>query len=228
MDFEVTMISSVFANAYLLTGSRVALVDTLGRHGHRMIERALRKKNMGIGDIEFILLTHHHFDHAGSAAFIQEASGAHVIAGEEDSGVIEGSLETPLPGSISLSGRLMGKIPAPVLRKYQSYPRVTVDRKVNHGDFIEELGLETVGMPGHTPGGMCYFEPVGKRAFAGDIVFNYFARPGMPLLASSYSVSELKLSQQRLVDLGIEQLYPGHGAPITSDAARRIALLASG
>src|SRR5450756_2656231 len=80
MRFEVTQIKSMIVNAYLLTGEHVALVDTLDGMGYGKIQKALRGKGLEVSDVEFILITHHHSDHAKNAAKIKRLSGATLIA----------------------------------------------------------------------------------------------------------------------------------------------------
>lgn len=222
MGFDVTQISGI-ENAYLLTGDRVALVDTMGPKGYKKIEKALAAKGLGVKDVEFILITHHHYDHAGSAAKIKELSGATVIAGADDTHVIDGSRPNPSPSSINRLGRLMGRLPRSWVEAYQKYPRVPVDRKVSGGELIEELGLEVIALSGHTPGGMGYLDRDGRRAFVGDLVSNFFGRPGMPALLASHSLEQIFESQQALAALDLDFAYPGHGKVIGPGASRIIA-----
>lgn len=225
MGFDVTRIPGI-GNAYLLTGERVALVDTMGPRGYGKIEKALAAKGLGAKDVEFILVTHHHYDHAGSAAKIKELSGATVIAGADDTPVIDGTRPNPAPSSINRLGRLMRRLPKSLVegyQKYQKYQRVPVDRKVTGGELIEELGLEVIALPGHTQGGVGYLDRPGRRAFIGDMVSNFFGRPGMPALLASHSLEKIFESQEALAALDLEIAYPGHGKVIQPTASRKIA-----
>src|SRR5450756_2294194 len=121
MRFEVTQIKSMIVNAYLLTGEHVALVDTLDGMGYGKIQKALRGKGLEVSDVEFILITHHHSDHAKNAAKIKRLSGATLIAGAQDAPVIEGTELNPSPSHINRLGRFMDKLPRSLLESYQSY-----------------------------------------------------------------------------------------------------------
>ena len=223
MRFEVTPIKTMMVNAYLLTGDHVALVDTLTGAGFRKVEKALQGKGLEVADVEFILITHHHYDHAKNAAKIKKLSGATLIAGAADASVIDGTEPNPPPSRINRLGRFMGRLPKSFLESYQSYERVEVDRKVTGGEVIEELGLEVVAVPGHTPGGVCFLDREGRRAFTGDMVSCFRGKPGMPSLSFSEGLDKIRESQETLAGLDLDIAYPGHGNIIQPDASTVIA-----
>ncbi|MBM3957984.1 MAG: MBL fold metallo-hydrolase, partial [Gemmatimonadetes bacterium] len=140
MTLEVTAVRGM-ENAYLLTGGPVALVDTMGPRGYRKIVKALAEKGYRVEDVEYILITHHHYDHAGCAARIKELSGATVIAGAADAPVIDGSAPSPPPGTLNRLGRFARRLPKSLVESYQKFPEVGVDSPVSGGEVIEELGL---------------------------------------------------------------------------------------
>ncbi len=223
MKLEVSLIKGGIENAYLVVGEQVALVDTLAPKGFARIEKALAAKSLSVQDIEIILITHHHFDHVGNLARIVEASGATVIAGEEDEAFIDGSGTPPPVSDLNRVGRMLGRLPEPWLRGYQRFRPAKVDRTVKGGEMIEQLGLEVLELPGHTPGGVGFLDREGRRAFVGDLVSNYFGHAGLPVLSASCSLEDIFVSQQMLADLDLETAYPGHGRIIERDASKLIA-----
>jgi metallo-beta-lactamase class B len=96
----------------------------------------IRKVGVDPKSIKYIILSHGHLDHFGGAAKIQEASGAHVMAAEEDWKLIE----------------QVGSRPG---RSGSPSPRVPKrDMVVKEGDTLM-LGGQTLKFhltPGHTPG----------------------------------------------------------------------------
>lgn len=222
MGFDVERVRLSAVNVYLIKGDRLALVDTGMKSSYRKLFRELWEAGIGPKDIDFILMTHHHMDHAGNLARLKALSGATVIAGEADAPVIEGERDTPLTSRINATGRLLSLLPDSLVRWYQSYERVGVDRKVSGGEVIEELGLEVVPLPGHTPGGVGYLDREGRRAFVGDLVSYFMGRPGMPALSASESLEEIFDSQERLAGLDLEVAYPGHGRVMKPGASKLI------
>ena len=96
----------------------------------------IRTLGFDLKEIKYILISHGHLDHFGGAARIQEASGAHVGATEEDWQMIEQVGRAP--------GR--GGGPSPRVPKR--------DMVIKEGDNLT-LGATTLKFhhhPGHTPG----------------------------------------------------------------------------
>ncbi len=223
MKLGVTLIRGGIENAYLVKGDSIALVDTLAPKGYARIEKGLAAQGLKVGDIDFILITHHHVDHVGNLARLREESGAVVIAGEEDAPFIEGTSTPPAVSDLNRVGRMLGRLPESWLRGYQRFRHAQVDRTVKEGETIDELGLEVLALPGHTPGGIGFLDREGRRAFVGDLVSNFFGRAGLPVLSASCSLEGIVASQEMLADLDLETAYPGHGRIIGPGASGVIA-----
>jgi glyoxylase-like metal-dependent hydrolase (beta-lactamase superfamily II) len=69
-------------NLWLLRGEPLTLLDTgpSNERAYASLEAQLRELGVAIGDIELVLITHHHLDHSGLAARIKEVAGAQVAA----------------------------------------------------------------------------------------------------------------------------------------------------
>lgn len=223
---EIVTIRTATANCYLVTGEVPYLVDTNVPKARRKVLAALSAHGLSAGDLRYILITHYHYDHTGCLAEMRGLSGARVAAGERDAAVIRGESPQRGPGDISPAGRMLRKVPASLLEKYQHFEPCEVDMTLRDGDRIEELGLEVLELPGHTEGGVAYYLREKKLAFIGDLVSNFFHRPGPPFLSFSYDKEAILQSVRRLGDLDLEYAYPGHGAVIGPGAAKKIRALA--
>jgi glyoxylase-like metal-dependent hydrolase (beta-lactamase superfamily II) len=228
MHFDVIPIMTVVGNAYLVKGERVALVDTLSPWRYRKLLQVLDRFNVSPRDIEFILITHHHFDHCGNLAKLKQLSGATIIAGEADAPVIEGTAPTPPPSRLNRLGKALGKMPEPLVNRYQRFEHVKVDLEVRGGEIIEELGLKVLALPGHTAGGVGYHDLEGRRAFIGDMVSYFYSYPMMPSLSASESIEQIHDSQELLAGLGLDIAYTGHGAVLEPDASKIISDFVAG
>jgi glyoxylase-like metal-dependent hydrolase (beta-lactamase superfamily II) len=84
-----------FVSAYILVrGGEAALVDTGVANSADAIETALQGVNLEFDDVAHLILTHHHSDHAGSAAeVLRRSPNAAGYAGAEDIG----SINVPRP-----------------------------------------------------------------------------------------------------------------------------------
>lgn len=224
---DVILISSATANCYLVLGEKPYLVDTNVPKARKKIMQALSGNNLKPEDLAYILITHHHYDHTGSAAELKRLSGARLAAGERDAPVIDGSRPQPGPSDLGLMGKLMGLLPASWVERYQRFDKVEVDLELQDGEVLEELGLEVLELPGHTAGGVAFYDRAGKRAFVGDMVAFITGRVGPPFLSFSEDKGDILSSISRLAELDLEYAFPGHGKVIGPDAGGKIRELAA-
>lgn len=136
-----------------------------------------------------VLLTHAHFDHAGSCLELQK-KGARIYMNASDMQIVETDKNL---------ARLFGK-------KFQ---RFTPDVTVHDGDEIDILNekINVFHTPGHTAGSVCYV--MGNVIFSGDTLFRLsVGRTDFP----TGSAKELNRSVKKLFGLpGDYTVYPGHG-----------------
>ncbi len=88
-----------------------------------------------------------------------------------------------------------------------------VDEFIEEGDRIKlgNLSLKVLHTPGHTPGSICLYEGKSKSLFSGDTVFSDggFGRTDL----TGGSLEKMVKSLEKLSEVDIEMLYPGHGDP---------------
>ncbi len=224
---EVIRIAGLVANCYLVRGDHCYLVDTNTPSCGRKLRRALAAAGVQPRDLSHILITHYHFDHTGNLAELKEESGATVAAGAEDAPFIRGEMPPALPSELNRLGRFLRRLPPSWIRSYQHFEPCPVDLALKEGDVLEELGLEVIALPGHTPGGIGLLDRANRRLFAGDLVSHYLGRVGGPTISASYSRSEIAASLRRLADMDVDYMYPGHGRIIGPRASELVASFAS-
>jgi glyoxylase-like metal-dependent hydrolase (beta-lactamase superfamily II) len=208
-------------NCFLLrTTSGYALVDTgFRKHGDKILD-ALKQARIAASEVKYILLTHAHKDHAGSAAQLKDVTGAAVIAHPLDAEIIEGGLHqrpmTPAPG---LLNRILFRL---FVNDLLPVPPVKVDRRVVDGETLHELGgLRVIHAPGHSAGQIAFFWPSeGGLLFAGDAAANTLG------LRLSICYEDLQLGKRtlaRLARLPFATACFGHGKTLFSGAAGKFA-----
>jgi len=207
-----------FVNPVLITNAENSvLVDTGRRRYGNHILRQIEKYTGKPDNIKLIILTHTHFDHAGNARFLKERTGAKVVVHRNEVEYLEKGF-TPIPlGTSSLAKKLSwaGRNLVPFIGKYPSVkPDIIVDEKFSLSPWnIDGYVLHT---PGHTEGSQSVI--LGNTILAGDMFFNRGIKGVFPPFADDPEL--LLKSWERIFDLGIEIIYPGHGAKIAINRAK--------
>ncbi len=166
-------------------------------------------------DIKQVVITHAHPDHMQCLAEIVSMSSAKVMIGKEDADVMSGARPIPIPkGPIGLVFRML----APMMR----FEPVPVDVGLKDGDTVDVLGgLKVVSLKGHTPGNIGLVHPSSGIMFSSDTVSNRKDRLGPPALYKQ-NEEECFRAIQRLSELNIEIMLPGHGPPIRPNASKKV------
>ena len=192
-------------NVYLLDDTRLTLVDAGLPGNHRRILQALRALGREPEELAFILITHGHPDHYGSAAALQAETGARVLAHVGDAWS-------------DRQGRSLlryGWVPG--------FPSPVVDGWLQEGQRLPVLdGLFVYHTPGHTPGSVSFHLKKRGVLFTGDTALTdgqYFTRP-FPFPGTDWD--QHRRSLERLGALTAESACPGHGRPCLRHASERI------
>ena len=105
---------------------------------------------------------------------------------------------------------------------------ISVPRPLNpveDGDLVFDLQIVTT--PGHTPGSISVFDPVGGILVAGDALRAEGGRPGLPGGQFTENMDEAIQSVAKLGELVFETLLVGHGDSIENGASAAVAELAA-
>jgi hydroxyacylglutathione hydrolase len=193
-------------NVYLIDCGRTkVLIDAgVGIDSSRIL-REMENDGLSYRDISHILLTHHHADHAGGAAFFKELLGCTIIAPAQEAESIEEANELVLGLDMA---RRAGYYP-----QDYSFRACRVDHPVRPCDsfIIGNIRFTVYDGSGHSMGGVCYYAEVDgyKSLFAGDLIshgglISLQNIPGADLHNYARSVEALE-------NLEVERLFPGHG-----------------
>jgi glyoxylase-like metal-dependent hydrolase (beta-lactamase superfamily II) len=206
------------AHAFLVEGEGLTLIDTGMRGSGESVLNALARLGRPISSLRHIVISHHHFDHTGSLARLQEVSKATVSVHKADAPYVRGHLPRPPFIRVGFSGWLM----RPFLGLFPIHPEpCQVDVELEDGDEIEAAGgLKVVHAPGHTPGHCALLLPSKRILFAGDAVLNVLGlRP--PLAMATPDMAQAKESIRKLAALDFDIACFGHGGVMRKDAVLR-------
>lgn len=188
------------AAVYLLRiDGRAAIVDAgCGGHGDRLAAN-IHGCGIGADQVDYLLLTHCHFDHTGGAGEVKERFDCAVVAHELDAAALEDG------NRILTAAHWYGAFLNPL----------AVDVKLSGGSSQIRLGGGQVDVrhtPGHTPGSVVYLvDSDGQRVLFGQDVHG-------PLHDDfSSDAVAYRRSLSRMADLGADILCEGHYGIIRGD-----------
>lgn len=179
---------------------RAAVVDPGGELGkiRAVIEQ------VGV-QVDQILLTHGHMDHAGSSRALAD------------------ELAVPLVGPHKNDAFWLDMMPQQAqMMGFTPMPPVRPDRWLADGDkiMVGEQAVEVLHCPGHTPGHIIFYHCGAGLAWVGDVLFaGSVGRSDFPRGDHDTLVSSIR---QRLFPLGDQvRFIPGHGPMSTFGEERK-------
>lgn len=189
MQVKKFNVSLYDANSYLVN-DRV-LIDTGTNADSLSIEI---NAQADLKKIELIILTHCHYDHTKATKRIAELSCANVAIHKND---VE-SLSDRIKSVATLFGDNAPNIkPDIILDGTEEIP-------IGNGEV-----LKLIHTPGHTPGCICLYEVHSKSLFSGDTVFPDGSIGRTDFIGGSSNM--LVKSIEKLMELDVKVMYPGHG-----------------
>ena len=196
MILETIIVGALAVNCYLVgsTATHEAAVIDPGDEPQKILAEIHKKKLK----LEYIILTHAHFDHAGAAKKLHEATGAKVLVNEKDALLLKNTA-----AQAAMFGMHAEPAPAP-------------DRFIKEGDIIKvgEVEMKVIETPGHTPGGISLYIAKSGIVFTGDTLFwGSIGRTDLPGGDYNAIIHSLKEKLGRLPDN--TKVYPGHGDDTT-------------
>ncbi len=181
------------AAVYLIVINDCAAVVDMGC-GHSIDRIMDNIKSCGIhpSNVDYLLLTHCHFDHTGGAADFRARTGCNIVAHALDAVYLEKG-----DNNVTAASWYGTTI--------QSFK---VDQKlINRKEVIDLNGrkIEAIHMPGHSPGSVVYLmESEGQKVLFGQDVHG-------PLDESLKSDRDAyQISLQQMLDLKVDILCEGH------------------
>lgn len=187
MNVKTIVLGQVMTNCYICSNGKCGFVIDPAADANRIYNEIIKDEL----NIEYIIITHAHFDHIEAAQKLKEMTGARIVVSETDAE----ALNNP---ALNLADMFRASV-----------PHTEADLTVNDGDTIEYEGflLKFISTPGHTPGSMCILVN-NEILFSGDTLFSLsVGRTDFP----GGSFKNITASVKKLFMLNDDiKVFPGH------------------
>ncbi|MEO0882776.1 MAG: MBL fold metallo-hydrolase [Pseudomonadota bacterium] len=222
-DIAIEEIRIEFANSYLVYNRanprEALLIDTgIPENAEKLAARIL---DAGVDprDLDAVILTHGHYDHAGGARFFQESFDTMLIAGRGDQVPLETGEELGVCPTSWLARRIASQSAEP--GTWTSSPTVYVDDRLDLST-ISNIGGEIIVLPGHTPGSLIV--NVGDATFVGDQIRGKIFGSGPALHFFMCDLADNARDLDEILSTlspNAERFFPGHMSVFSREALRR-------
>lgn len=194
-----TIPSGPFAtNAYIVACEntrQAAIIDPAPDSAKAIVNTLTEKQLTPVA----IWLTHSHWDHIADVAPLKKTYNIPVFVHVEDAPNLQDPGTDLLPCWIAIEG-------------VENFTPIEEGSLVNVGD----LTFRVIHTPGHTPGGVCFYNPENNVLFSGDTLFKG------TIGNLSFATSRPHLMWPSLKKLALlpadTKVYPGHGPRTTIGA----------
>lgn len=213
-------------NVYLIEGEKGNLLIDAGLNSpdsYSALVNGLKNYGFSLKDINYIFITHIHFDHSGQAGKVKQFSNAELYFSQTDMDVFQQNYLHPEEHhTLAREILLTSGVPSSEVDIYNDVFKnpislvvpVTADHPLRDGDMIPFPPFEFVAMqtPGHSAGHICLYDPHKKFLFTGDTVLpqttpNIGYYPGQ----GANPLGDYLASLEKIYGLEVNLAFPGHG-----------------
>jgi len=225
-----------YANTYLIEGEEGLVAIDVGSRlaAEKIVDFITINLGRESSNLRLITATHFHVDHIGGISELKKrCSQAEInflfrvdkyLTGEEKLCIppLAGWFMSLVPVFIRLNPHFRNAfqafiskkagIPLPLLRNFTSIgyqPKCELKEGL---EIPHLLGWEVIETPGHTQDSICFYRPDDHILISGDTILNMEGTGELNKFCCSHQ--DIKNSLRRLSTLDVENIYPGHGAPI--------------
>jgi hydroxyacylglutathione hydrolase len=212
--YKITRLLWGRSNVFLLTNGIVnILIDTsVPRNYHKLVKRL---KSLSIGYIDYIILTHSHYDHAGNASAIKESFKTNIILQKDEMNYLKkGDITIPKGTNIFtyFITKQFGFLATTLLKCPVCESDIIFDAIFD----LNEFGFDSyiIHTPGHSIGSSCVIVD-NEIALVGDTMFGVFPWSVFPPFADD--AKQMVSSWGKLLATNCSLFLPSHGREKTRE-----------
>ena len=215
MSPDVAELHLARVKAHLVLEPELSLIDCGYASSVRGIQQGIAAHGRDPRELQRVVLTHGHPDHAGGARELA-TGGASILIHPADAERLKVTwrdvVRQPSRGNV-----FAAMTPEPP----ELHP-------IEDGDVLPMLGgLRVIHTPGHTPGSVCLYGARDRILFVGDNLQRRFGRVSFASRLYSDDYAAARRSVKRLTELDVKTVVFSHFAALEEGAAETLARLAT-
>lgn len=201
---------------YVIKEEKLAIVETGPSPSVEHVKKGLADLGLELEQVEYIIVTHVHLDHAGGAGLLlKDCPNAKVVVHPK------GARHLADPGRLVAGAKMVyGERFSSLFDPVVPIPedRLLIKGEGDRLELSENCVLEFWDTPGHAKHHFGIYDPVSNGIFAGDTVgirYEQLAREGIDLFLPSTSPNQfdpqaMKDSMERMAGKNLDVIYYGH------------------
>jgi len=214
VEYTLHRIFLVNVSAYLIfRPGEAIMVDCGNKSSEVMIIEEMTRLGLRPSELKLLILTHAHFDHAGSAKRLKELTGCRIMVHCKEASRLEAGF-TPIPSGTRWKARVLVALGRTFAKRLMKYPPAIPDILVEESASLVEFGFQgrVIHTPGHTFGSMVVFMENGVM-MAGDTLFGVPGKRIFPPFAEDRA--GLLKSWKMISRMDVKVFYPAHGRSLS-------------
>lgn len=195
------------SNVYLYQNSKQTFLFDTGKTNR--FQQLIKNINLlGIQKIDWLLLTHTHFDHCQNAASLKKHYNCKIALPENAVSFAQNGY-SPLPKGTLAFTKLIAKAGSILGANKFGFNKFIPDLILQNKLYFDEI--EIIHTPGHSSDSICFIIE-NEIGIVGDTMFGVFKNSIFPPYANN--VDQLIKSWSEILKFNCTTFLPGHGNPI--------------
>lgn len=214
---EIFQVLNTRSNSYLVSSENIKiLVDTGRESSLSRLWKNIRSLNLNPENIDFLILTHTHYDHCQNASIIKQQANCKILMSQHEAEFSEHGF-TPLPKGTFPIARLIVNLGKRIGQKRFGYRPFIPDVMVADELDLRTFNISIISTAGHSKGSVSIIVD-HEIAIVGDAMLGVFKKSIFPPFADN--VNEMINSWGRLLETRCLTFLPGHGKEIKRELLR--------
>ena len=223
VEFEFNRIIDAIYPVILRDDNDVILIDCGYPNFLTLIEESAIKNEIDLSKLTKLIITHHDFDHMGSAAdFKRKYPNVKILSSIIDEKYISGKEKSlRLQQAESVYDKLPEEQKEGAMnfqKMLESIENIEVDMLLKDGDKFDWCGgIEIIETPGHMPGHISIYAKESKTLISGDALVLENDKLAIANPNYTLDMSEAKESIYKLLNYDIDKIVCYHGGIYTDE-----------